>query len=67
MTPPRPLEQIEQDIRAIEQDIVRMRLQVTGGGGVGVKPSVGTWPEVPTFANSGVTLCRVLYITPYIA
>ncbi len=31
-TPPRPLEEIEQDIRAIEGDIVRMLAQVTGGG-----------------------------------
>jgi type I restriction enzyme M protein len=31
-TPPRPLEDIEQDIRAIEGDIVRMLAEVTGGG-----------------------------------
>jgi type I restriction enzyme M protein len=31
-TPPRPLEEIEQDIRAIEGDIVRMLAEVTGGG-----------------------------------
>jgi type I restriction enzyme M protein len=31
-TPPRPLEEIEKDIRAIEGDIVRMLAQVTGGG-----------------------------------
>ncbi|CAN5594057.1 class I SAM-dependent DNA methyltransferase [soil metagenome] len=30
-TPPRPLEDIEQDIRAIEGDIVRMLAEVTGG------------------------------------
>ena len=30
-TPPRPLEEIEADIRAIEQDIVRMLAEVTGG------------------------------------
>ena len=30
-TPPRPLEEIEQDIRAIEGDIVRMLAEVTGG------------------------------------
>ena len=29
-TPPRPLEAIEADIRAIEQDIVRMLAEVTG-------------------------------------
>jgi type I restriction enzyme M protein len=29
--PPRPLEEIEADIRAIEQDIVRMLAEVTGG------------------------------------
>jgi type I restriction enzyme M protein len=30
--PPRPLEAIEADIRAIEQDIMRMLAEVTGGG-----------------------------------
>lgn len=30
-TPPRPLEEIEADIHAIEQDIVRMLAEVTGG------------------------------------
>jgi hypothetical protein len=30
-TPPRPLEEIEADIRAIERDIVRMLAEVTGG------------------------------------
>ena len=30
-TPPRPLEEIEADIRAIETDIVRMLAQVTAG------------------------------------
>jgi type I restriction enzyme M protein len=30
-TPPRPLEEIETDIRAIEKDIVRMLAAVTGG------------------------------------
>ena len=30
-TPPRPLEEIEADIRAIEQDIMRMLAEVTGG------------------------------------
>ncbi len=30
-TPPRPLEEIETDIRAIEKDIVRMLAEVTGG------------------------------------
>lgn len=30
-TPPRPLEEIEADIRTIEQDIVRMLAEVTGG------------------------------------
>ncbi len=34
-TPPRPLEQIEADIRAIEADIVRMLAEVTGGQGAG--------------------------------
>lgn len=29
-TPPRPLEEIEADIRTIEQDIVRMLAEVTG-------------------------------------
>jgi type I restriction enzyme M protein len=32
-TPPRPLEEIEADIRSIEQDIVRMLAEVTGGVG----------------------------------
>ena len=32
-TPPRPLEEIEADIRAIEQDILRMLGEVTGGQG----------------------------------
>lgn len=32
-TPPRPLEEIEADIRAIEGDIVRMLAEVTGGQG----------------------------------
>jgi len=31
-TPPRPLEEIEADIRAIEKDIVRMLAEVTGSG-----------------------------------
>jgi type I restriction enzyme M protein len=31
-TPPRPLEEIEADIRAIEKDIMRMLAVVTGGG-----------------------------------
>lgn len=31
-TPPRPLEEIEADIRAIEKDIMRMLAEVTGGG-----------------------------------
>src|SRR3990167_7846705 len=31
-TPPRPLEEIETDIRGIEQDILRMLRKVTGGG-----------------------------------
>lgn len=30
-TPPRPLEEIEADIRAIEGDILRMLAEVTGG------------------------------------
>ena len=30
-TPPRPLEEIEADIRAIEKDIMRMLAEVTGG------------------------------------
>jgi hypothetical protein len=30
-TPPRPLEEIEADIRAIEADIVRMLAKLTGG------------------------------------
>ena|SRR5438094_709039 len=30
--PPRPLEEIESDIRAIEKDIVRMLAEVTGSG-----------------------------------
>ncbi len=33
-TPPRPLEEIEADIRGIEQDIVRMLAEVTGGQAV---------------------------------
>lgn len=32
-TPPRPLEEIEADLRAIEADIVRMLAEVTGGAG----------------------------------
>lgn len=31
-TPPRPIEEIEADIRAIEKDIMRMLAEVTGGG-----------------------------------
>ncbi len=34
-TPPRPLEEIEADIRGIEQDILRMLTEVTGGGAGG--------------------------------
>jgi type I restriction enzyme M protein len=30
-TPPRPIEEIEQDIRSLEKDIVRMLAEVTGG------------------------------------
>ncbi len=33
-TPPRPLEEIEAEIRGIEQDILRMLAEVTGGGRV---------------------------------
>jgi type I restriction enzyme M protein len=33
-TPPRPLEEIEADIREIEKDIIRMLGEVTGSGGV---------------------------------
>lgn len=29
-TPPRPLEEIESDIRALERDIIRMLAEVTG-------------------------------------
>jgi type I restriction enzyme M protein len=35
--PPRPLEQIEADIRAIEQDVMKMLAEVTGGGGKPVR------------------------------
>ncbi len=35
-TPPRPLEEIEADIRGIETDIVRMLAEVTGGSGRGL-------------------------------
>ena len=35
-TPPRPLEEIEADIRGIEKDIVRMLAEVTGSAAVGV-------------------------------
>jgi type I restriction enzyme M protein len=31
-TPPRPLEEIDADIRAIEKDIVRLLAEVTGSG-----------------------------------
>ena len=34
-TPPRPLEEIEADIRGIEQDILRMLAEVTGGPAAG--------------------------------
>ncbi|MGH8294569.1 MAG: type I restriction-modification system subunit M [Steroidobacteraceae bacterium] len=34
-TPPRPLEEIEADIRGIETDILRMLAEVTGGSGAG--------------------------------
>ena len=33
-TPPRPLEEIEAEIKVIEGDIVRMLGEVTGGGAV---------------------------------
>jgi type I restriction enzyme M protein len=33
-TPPRPLEEIEADIRGIERDIIRMLAEVTGGIGI---------------------------------
>jgi type I restriction enzyme M protein len=35
-TPPRPLEEIEADIRGIESDILRMLAEVTGGAGLKV-------------------------------
>lgn len=35
-TPPRPLEEIEADVRAVEQDIVRMLAEVTGSRVQGV-------------------------------
>ena len=46
-TPPRPLEEIEGEIRAIETDIVRMLAEVTGSassdqGRKGVAQNVGT-------------------------
>jgi hypothetical protein len=34
LTPPRPLEEIEADIRGIESDILRMLSEVTGTAGV---------------------------------
>jgi type I restriction enzyme M protein len=45
-TPPRPLEEIEADIRAIEQDVVRMLAEVTGTG-PNSKPQ-GTQSEEPS-------------------
>jgi type I restriction enzyme M protein len=40
-TPPRPLEEIEEDIRAIEKDIMRMLAEVTEAGGTGSEPHQG--------------------------
>ena len=37
-TPPRPLEKIEADIRGIEQDILRMLAEVTGGAAASERP-----------------------------
>jgi type I restriction enzyme M protein len=50
-TPPRPLEEIEADIRAIEADIVRMLAEVTGGPASEV--NVGALAQVPTFSAKG--------------
>jgi type I restriction enzyme M protein len=47
-SPPRPLEEIEGEIRHIERDILRMLAEVTGGQATEV--NVGTPPQVPTFA-----------------
>jgi type I restriction enzyme M protein len=47
-TPPRPLEEIEGEIRGIEQDILRMLAEVTGAQAAEV--NVGTSAQVPTFA-----------------
>jgi type I restriction enzyme M protein len=44
-TPPRPLEAIEADIRAIEADIVRMLGEVTGGGQPGPPGPPGPPPR----------------------
>ena len=50
-TPPRPLEEIEADIRAIEADIVRMLAEVTGGPASEV--NVGALAQAPTFSAKG--------------
>lgn len=47
-TPPRPLEEIEADIRPIEQNIVRMLAEVTGTSAAEAK--VGAPAQLPTFA-----------------
>ena len=41
-TPPRPLEEIEADIRGIEQDILRMLAEVTGAAAQSLTQNVGT-------------------------
>ena len=56
-TPPRPLEEIEADIRAIEQDILRMLAEVTGGPSCQV--SVGTCACKPANPSNK---CRHLHV-----
>ena len=62
-SPPRPLEEIEADIRAIEKDIMRMLAEVTGGNGGAhskrrqLHASADSLPHTPSVAW---TKCRDL-------
>jgi len=63
-TPPRPLEEIEGEIRAIEQDILRLLAEVTGGGGLSTKRR-HLARMCRRFVPQGRLLrCRDLLITP---
>ena len=66
-TPPRPLEEIEADIRGIEQDIMRMLAEVTGGAtGVNERRHLGNVPTSARLQYVGTcSKCRHLLPSPH--